>query len=56
MKIESLAIAVLILVLMEYGLWHSAEKIVIKTTSVLILVLMEYGLWQPDEYGFQPFH
>ena len=37
--------AVLILVLMEYGLWlpsHGTESV---SRCVLILVLMEYGLW-----------
>ena len=39
---------VLILVLMEYGLWQvsfkDGESI---KKGVLILVLMEYGLWRP---------
>ena len=38
--------AVLILVLMEYGLWLSSELIRFSAcNTVLILVLMEYGLW-----------
>ena len=37
---------VLILVLMEYGLWRSAKLFAgLLVCSVLILVLMEYGLW-----------
>ena len=37
---------VLILVLMEYGLWHvCAPRFHIFPACVLILVLMEYGLW-----------
>ena len=36
---------VLILVLMEYGLWPGAATITVTLTAVLILVLMEYGLW-----------
>ena len=39
---------VLILVLMEYGLWHSDETFICYPFTVLILVLMEYGLWLPD--------
>ena len=38
--------AVLILVLMEYGLWPSGVTPCASTSTVLILVLMEYGLWQ----------
>ena len=38
---------VLILVLMEYGLWHSKADCEDSSRSrVLILVLMEYGLWR----------
>ena len=38
--------AVLILVLMEYGLWRKLFTVVrIVSLGVLILVLMEYGLW-----------
>ena len=37
---------VLILVLMEYGLWHSETPADGTSPTVLILVLMEYGLWQ----------
>ena len=37
---------VLILVLMEYGLWHAASSsVMVGLNRVLILVLMEYGLW-----------
>ena len=36
---------VLILVLMEYGLWQSKLSGESNESSVLILVLMEYGLW-----------
>ena len=38
------AFCVLILVLMEYGLWRSVQVCWLHLT-VLILVLMEYGLW-----------
>ena len=38
-------INVLILVLMEYGLWHALLNRLRKVEVVLILVLMEYGLW-----------
>ena len=37
--------AVLILVLMEYGLWPTPVDVRQKALMVLILVLMEYGLW-----------
>ena len=37
---------VLILVLMEYGLWRGIYEWETKGSTVLILVLMEYGLWQ----------
>ena len=38
---------VLILVLMEYGLWlGNISSVSFTVVSVLILVLMEYGLWQ----------
>ena len=37
---------VLILVLMEYGLWRMLINLSINYLTVLILVLMEYGLWQ----------
>ena len=37
---------VLILVLMEYGLWLLKEIDKNGPAGVLILVLMEYGLWQ----------
>ena len=43
---------VLILVLMEYGLWL-AHKGVQKFYKVLILVLMEYGLWQARAVEYQ---
>ena len=37
---------VLILVLMEYGLWLNLQKVWRTSHNwVLILVLMEYGLW-----------
>ena len=37
---------VLILVLVEYGLWVEALRpVVALATAVLILVLVEYGLW-----------
>ena len=39
---------VLILVLMEYGLWLALADVLTKDSVVLILVLMEYGLWHPD--------
>ena len=39
------AIDVLILVLMEYGLWLCCKNTDLCRKSVLILVLMEYGLW-----------
>ena len=37
---------VLILVLMEYGLWPTPDLYALCREYVLILVLMEYGLWQ----------
>ena len=37
---------VLILVLMEYGLWQEVLMFTRFAHWVLILVLMEYGLWQ----------
>ena len=39
---------VLILVLMEYGLWPIKMKEEGIPSAVLILVLMEYGLWPGD--------
>ena len=39
---------VLILVLMEYGLWLLYQRRQPTENSVLILVLMEYGLWRPE--------
>ena len=39
------AAPVLILVLMEYGLWLIEVTTNLLWKSVLILVLMEYGLW-----------
>ena len=36
---------VLILVLMEYGLWQCNRSVGCADSWVLILVLMEYGLW-----------
>ena len=42
---------VLILVLMEYGLWqNSHDSLSWERSWVLILVLMEYGLWLPYYY------
>ena len=41
----SLTFLVLILVLMEYGLWLSSQHLTSTSRRVLILVLMEYGLW-----------
>ncbi len=38
---------VLILVLMEDGLWRTTTRTKARTEAVLILVLMEDGLWQP---------
>ena len=38
--------AVLILVLMEYGLWRYVRDVPELFLIVLILVLMEYGLWR----------
>ena len=40
---------VLILVLMEYGLWHICVGWMCCKHIVLILVLMEYGLWRKEE-------
>ena len=40
---------VLILVLMEYGLWLSLIRVDRLFSGVLILVLMEYGLWRFGE-------
>ena len=37
---------VLILVVMEYGLWQFPTKVETLIFFVLILVVMEYGLWQ----------
>ena len=42
--------AVLILVLMEYGLWHDFVTCEVHLHGVLILVLMEYGLWHEEIY------
>ena len=42
---------VLILVLMEYGLWRNNDVDDFKVTLVLILVLMEYGLWLKEFLG-----
>ena len=39
------SLPVLILVLMEYGLWQNTWKYIEDWYWVLILVLMEYGLW-----------
>ena len=46
-KVEDTKVAakVLILVLMEYGLWQQEEQGMSLNIDVLILVLMEYGLW-----------
>ena len=40
---------VLILVLMEYGLWQCGQNHNRGSVNVLILVLMEYGLWLPKD-------
>ena len=45
MVVVDLEAAVLILVLMEYGLWREDGRIGRRPFDVLILVLMEYGLW-----------
>ena len=37
---------VLILVLVEYGLWRPEAFMVCMVIEVLILVLVEYGLWR----------
>ena len=37
---------VLILVLVEYGLWVKLIQLLIMANGVLILVLVEYGLWE----------
>ena len=43
---------VLILVLMEYGLWDQDQpNQVVELNGVLILVLMEYGLWVWDPFA-----
>ena len=42
---KTLPDTVLILVLMEYGLWPRKEAPWGLSSTVLILVLMEYGLW-----------
>ena len=42
---EQAAEQVLILVLMEYGLWLVEHRAIHLSLLVLILVLMEYGLW-----------
>ena len=36
---------VLILVLMEYGIWAADPQLKALAEQVLILVLMEYGIW-----------
>ena len=46
---------VLILVLMEYGLWQIHDNYHNRAGQVLILVLMEYGLW-PALWGSQTLH
>ena len=43
--IDTVVEDVLILVLMEYGLWLLAIHRLLRLHHVLILVLMEYGLW-----------
>ena len=44
--VDEIVSDVLILVLMEYGLWRIAGPRMRIGWEVLILVLMEYGLWQ----------
>ena len=58
---QSLPDIVLILVLMEYGLWLNMFRTNHRETKVLILVLMEYGLWlsalhgsREDVFGLNP--
>ena len=49
-NIETTWGCVLILVLMEYGLWHRLHYALwAEEGRVLILVLMEYGLWQYEK-------
>ena len=43
--IELAFLSVLILVLMEDGLWHCLTELIWLWHKVLILVLMEDGLW-----------
>ena len=38
-------LVVLILVLMEDGLWYQQERVLVQDPYVLILVLVEDGLW-----------
>ena len=47
---------VLILVLMEYGLWQLGTTTVSLLPPVLILVLMEYGLWPRGWRSDPKFH
>ena len=47
---ETTAAGVLILVLMEYGLWRKIQDEEIRD-AVLILVLMEYGLWPDGQHA-----
>ena len=44
---KALMYVVLILVLMEDGLWQNSSGDYVRTAAVLILVLMEDGLWHP---------
>ena len=44
-----IVLIVLILVLMEYGLWRKTFLAECFGKAVLILVLMEYGLWHQGE-------
>ena len=44
-RLKTGRIPVLILVLMEYGLWLNGVTVSYGIAPVLILVLMEYGLW-----------
>ena len=46
-------VVVLILVLMEYGLWRIMNKVELVKAFVLILVLMEYGLWRMKSPNFR---
>ena len=49
-------LVVLILVLMEYGLWLLHAVLMPRSGFVLILVLMEYGLWHIIKAIKRPFN